>query len=165
DLDLEVEHGAGKRKRAAPLARPGLGRDPLRTLLLVVEGLGDRRIRLVAAGRAAALVLVVDVSRRIEDLLEPTGPEEGTGPIQPIGLADRFGDLDLALGADLLADQGHREERGEVGRADRLAGARMKDRRRRDRQICGDVVPGPRDLVFREQELRVPVAAALLAPS
>ena len=163
DLDFEVEQGAGERQGAAPLAGPGLGCDPLRAFLLVVEGLRDRGVRLVAAGRAAALVLVVDVGGGVEDLLQPVGPEQRAGPIQAVGLADRPGDLDLALGADLLADQGHREERGEVGRADRLAGPGVEDRCRRDRQVRHDVVPGSRDLVFREQELGVPVVAARVA--
>ena len=80
-----------------------------------------RRVRLVAAGRADALVLVVDVGRRIERLLEAVGPVERARPVQAVGVADRLGDLDLALGRDLLADEGHREERRQVVRPDRLA--------------------------------------------
>ena len=63
DLDLEAEVGAGERQGAPPLAGTGLGREALDALLLVVEGLGERGVRLVAAGRADALVLVVDVGR------------------------------------------------------------------------------------------------------
>ena len=124
DLDLEAEDGAGERQRAAPLAGAGLGREPRDALLLVVERLGERRVRLVAAGRADALVLVVDVGRRIERLLQAVGAVERGRPVERVGVADRLRDLDLALGADLLDDQRHREERREVVRADRLARCR-----------------------------------------
>ena len=73
DLDLEPEDRAGEGQRAAPLAGARLGREPLDALLLVVERLGERGVGLVAARRADALVLVVDVRRRIERLLEPMG--------------------------------------------------------------------------------------------
>ena len=121
DLDLEAEHGAGERHRAAPLAGAGLGRDALDAGFLVVERLRERGVGLVAAGRADALVLVVDVGRRIERLLQAVGAVQRAGPVQPIGVADRLGDLDLALAGDLLADEGHREERRQVVRPDRLA--------------------------------------------
>src|SRR5437764_6398545 len=58
DLALEPEQLAGERERAAPLAGAGLGREPRPALLRVVVGLGDRGVRLVAARRADALVLV-----------------------------------------------------------------------------------------------------------
>ena len=60
DLALEPELLAGERERTAPLARAGLGREALAALALVVEGLRDRGVRLVAAGGARALVLVED---------------------------------------------------------------------------------------------------------
>ena len=105
DLDLEPEERAGEGERAAPLPGAGLGRDALDARFLVVEGLRDGGVRLVAAGRADALVLVVDVGRRIERLLEAVRPVERAGPVQAVGVADLLGDLDLALAADLLADQ------------------------------------------------------------
>ena len=60
DLALEADQLARERERAPPLARAGLGREPRPPFLLVVEGLRDRRVRLVAPGRADALVLVED---------------------------------------------------------------------------------------------------------
>ena len=155
-LDLEVEDRPGEGERAPPLAGPRLGREPGHAFHLVVVRLGQGRVRLVAAGRAAALVLVVDVGRRIERLLEAVGAEERARPIQPVGVADRFRDLDLAVLADDLLDQLHREQRRQVGRSDRLAGAGMEDGRRRDREVRGDVVPGTRDPGFIEHELRLP---------
>ena len=133
DLDLEVEQGAGERERAAPLAGTGLGREAGDPLLLVVIRLRDRGVRLVAAGRAATLVLVVDVGRGIEHALQPVGAEQRARPVEPIRVADGFRDLDLALGRDLLTDERHREERSEVGRPDRLVGPRMEGRERRRR--------------------------------
>ena len=102
-----------------------------------------------------ALVLVVDVGRRIEGALEAMGAIQRARPVEPIGVADRVRDLDLALGADLLADERHREQRRQVVRADRLVGARVERRRRRDGQVGRDVVPGPRDPRLIEDELRL----------
>ena len=70
---------AGEGERRAPLAGAGLGGQPLDAGFLVVEGLRHRRVRLVAAGRADALVLVEDARRRIERLLQPAGAEERRG--------------------------------------------------------------------------------------
>src|SRR4029077_76089 len=123
----------------APLAGSRLGREAGHALLLVVVGLRQSRVRLVAAGRAATLVLVVDVGRRVERLLEAMCAVERARPVQAIRVADGLRDLDLAILADDLLDQLHREQRREVGWSDRLAGARMKDGRRRRREIRGDV--------------------------
>ncbi len=152
-LDLEPEDGPGEGERAAPLAGPGLGREAGHALGLVVVRLGERGVRLVAARRAPALVLVVDVGGGIERLLEPMGPEERARPVQPVGVADRLRDLDLAVRAHHLGDERHREQRRQVGRADRLAGARVEDRFRADREVGRDVVPGARDLLLVEDEL------------
>src|SRR3989304_8496037 len=61
DLDLDPEQRTGKGERAAPLTGAGLGREARDTLLAGVERLGDGGVRLVAAGRADAPVLLVDV--------------------------------------------------------------------------------------------------------
>jgi len=53
------------------LAGAGLRWQLLDAGLAVVEGLRDRGVRLVAAGRADALVLVEDARRRIERAFEP----------------------------------------------------------------------------------------------
>ena len=156
DLDLEPEVGPGEREGTPPLAGSRLGRQAAHALLLVVVGLRERRVRLVAAGRAHALVLVVDVGRRIEGLLEPVGAIQRARAVEPVRVADRLGDLDLALGTDLLADERHREQRREVVRAERPERARMQIRRRRHGEVRGDVVPGPRDPQFIEYELRLP---------
>ena len=74
-------------------------------------------------------------------------------PVQLVGLADGIRDLDLAVGADLLEDQRHREQRLEVRGPEGLAGARVERRRERDREVGRDVVPGPRDPVLVEHEL------------
>ncbi len=70
DLDLEPEQGAGEGERGAPLARAGLGRELRHAFLLVVEGLRDRGVGLVAAGRADALVFVEDARGGAERLLQ-----------------------------------------------------------------------------------------------
>ena len=70
DLALEPEQLAGERQRRAPLAGAGLGGEPCDPLLAVVEGLGHRRVRLVAARRAHALVLVEDAAGGPERLLQ-----------------------------------------------------------------------------------------------
>src|SRR6266540_2260461 len=70
DLAFEAEQLAGERKRAAPLARAGLGGQPRPSLPLVVERLRDRRVRLVAARRADSLVLVEDPRLRAGGLLQ-----------------------------------------------------------------------------------------------
>ena len=103
DLDLEAEHGAGEGQRAAPLAGAGLGREPGHALGLVVVRLRQGRVGLVAAGRAAALVLVVDVGRRIERRLESMRAIERRRPIERVRVEHRLGDLDLAVGAHDLA--------------------------------------------------------------
>ena len=153
DLDLEAEDRPGERHRAAPLAGAGLRRDPRDALLLVEERLGERRVGLVAARRAHALVLVVDVRGRIERLLQPVRPVQGRRPVERVRLAHRIGDLDLPVGADLLEDEAHREQRREVGGPDRLVGPRVERRGRGRPEVGGDVVPGPRDPVLVEDEL------------
>ena len=154
DLDFDPEHGARVGEGAAPLAGAGFGGDALDALFLVVEGLRNRGVGLVAAGRAYALVLVVDVGRRIERLLEPKGAHEGARSILLVELADRLRDLDLALGRDLLHDQRHREERRQIGRTERLVRPGMERRRLRHGQIRRDVVPGSRDLFLVQHETR-----------
>ena len=54
------------------------------------------------------------------------GPVERRGSIHRVGVPDRLRDLDLALLADLLADEGHREQRCQVIGSDGLPGARMQ---------------------------------------
>src|SRR4028118_1788480 len=77
DGAVEAQGLAGEGQRGAPLSGAGLGGEAPHALLLVVEGLGDGGVRLVGARRAHALVLVVDVSGGVEDLLQAAGAEEG----------------------------------------------------------------------------------------
>ena len=121
DLALEADQLARERERASPLAGAGLGREPRPALLLVVERLRDRRVRLVAAGRADALVLVEDPRPRPDRLLEPARPVERRRPPEAVDVEHLLRDRDLRLLAHLLQDQLHREERREVVRPDRLA--------------------------------------------
>ena len=126
DLDLDAEERAGERERRAPLPGAGLGRDPLDALALVVERLRDRGVRLVAARRRDAFVLVVDARGRLERVLEPAGAVERRGPPLAVDVAHLLGNRDPLLGRDLLQDQLHREERREVVGAERLPRARVQ---------------------------------------
>ncbi len=141
DLHVDAEERARVRERRSPLPRPGLRRDPPDARLPVVESLCDRGVRLVAAGRAHALVLVVDLRRRIERLLQAARAVQRARAPVAIDVAHRLGDLDVALGRDLLHDERHREQRREVVGSHRLHRARVKDRRRRRRQVGNQVVP------------------------
>ena len=149
-LALEAEHRAGHRQRRAPLPGAGLGGQPAYALLGVVERLRHRGIRLVAAGRADALVLVVDVRRRAERLLEPVrpvqaaraatagrsrGPPRGCRTYRSVVTSCRI--------------SVHREERREIGGPDRLTRRRMQVRRRRGGQVGDQVVPVRRQLRTR----------------
>ena len=138
---------------AAPLARAGLGGQTLDAGFLVVERLRHRGVRLVAAGRADALVLVVDVRRRLQHLLEPPRAVQRRRPPLPVDVAHRAGNLDLALGRDLLHDQRHRKQRREVVGTERLQRTRVQRRRQRLRQVGLQVVPEPRDPRFVEDVL------------
>ena len=131
DLHVDAEELAGEGERAAPLPGARLGGEALHALLLVVEGLRHRRVRLVAARGAHALVLVEDLRRRLERLLEPVGAVERRRAPQPVDVAHGLRDLDPALLRDLLLDEGHGEERRQVGRADRLLRARVQHGRQR----------------------------------
>ena len=155
DLALEADQLARERERAAPLAGAGLGREARAALLLVVERLRHGRVRLVAAGRADALVLVEDARLRSDGLFEPARPVERCRAPEAVHVEDLLRNRDLRLLADLLLDQRHREEGREVVRPDRLSGARVQHGLRRARHVGDDVVPTPGELRLLEQELRL----------
>ncbi len=90
----------------------------------VVPGLRHRGVRLVRAGRRDAFVLVVDLRRRAERLLEAVRADQRRRPPQAEHLAHRLGNLDLAFGRDLLHDQRHREQRRQVVGARPAGGCR-----------------------------------------
>src|SRR5215208_1380980 len=66
DRAIEAHHAAGEGQGRAPLASSGLCGQAPDALLAIVVSLGDSGVRLVAAGRRATLVLVVDVGWSIE---------------------------------------------------------------------------------------------------
>src|SRR5206468_7382583 len=121
----------------------------------------DRGVRLVAAGRAHALVLVVDACRGAERLLESPRAKQRRRAPELEDVAHLVGDLDPARLADLLLDQLHREERGEILRADRLAGARVQHGRRGRLEVGLDVVPLRRNVLLVEEELGPRLVARL----
>jgi hypothetical protein len=125
DLALEPEQPAGEGEGGTPLAGAGLGRELADAGRGVLVGLRDCGVRLVRAGRRAALVLVVDVGRGVEFAFESMGAIQRGWPPQLVRLPDRLGDLDLRRGGHLLLDQRHREQRTEILRAGRLLRARV----------------------------------------
>src|SRR5581483_7394037 len=85
----------------------------------------------------------------------PAGAEERRGTPQAIDVAHLFGNFDPPLLGDLLLDQLHREQRGEVVRPDRLAGAGVQHRGRRGGQVGDQVVPVGGDLLLGQQDFRL----------
>ncbi len=144
----------GERERRSPLAGPGLGGEPHAALLGVVVRLRHRRVGLVRADGALALVLVVDPRGGAEGGLEATRAVQRAGTPQAVDLAHLLGDLDPPLGGRLLRDEPHREERGQVVGDQRLLRARVQRRRRGRREVGDDVVPVRRDVVLVEEHLR-----------
>src|ERR1035441_226221 len=71
DRALQSEELARQSEGAAPLSRPGFGGQAAHAGALVVVCLRNRSVGLVAARGASAFVLVVDVGRSVERLLEP----------------------------------------------------------------------------------------------
>ena len=98
DAHLQPEQRAGEGQRGAPLAGAGFGREPFHAGFLVVEGLRNGSVRLVAAGRADAFILVVDPGRGAERTLQPPCAEQRGGAPLPVDLAHRTGDFDFAFG-------------------------------------------------------------------
>ncbi len=155
DRALHAIETAGEGERAAPLAGAGLGGDALDARELVVVGLRDGGVRLVAAGRAEAFVLVVDAGGSAERLLQPMGAEERAGAPEPVDVLHVVRDLHPRLHRHFLLDQLHGEDRGQGLRADRLAGSGMKRGGQRRGQIGLDVVPALGHLTFAKQNLRL----------
>src|SRR4051812_33573401 len=105
DLALEADQLARERERAAPLPGARLGGQARAALTLVVERLRDGGVRLMAAGRADALVLVEDPRARADRLLQPSRAVERRRSPERVEVEDLVRDRDLRLLADLLADQ------------------------------------------------------------
>src|SRR5690606_24491218 len=108
---------------------------------------------LVGTGGAHAFVLVVDLDGALQGLFEIEGPPQRRGAVQEVLLQDLVGDRDQALGAHLLLDDVHGTDGGQVLRADRLSGARVKGRIHGRRQVGQDIVPLPGNLRIVQQDL------------
>jgi hypothetical protein len=76
-------------------------------------------------------------------------------PPQLVDLAHLVGDLDLRLARDLLLDQAHREDRGEVLGPDRLLGGGMKRWRGLPGQVGQQIDPVCRDFGLGQQDFVV----------
>ena len=145
DLDHEHPHInakglAGKRQRAAPLASAGFGGHAANAGFAVVISLGDGRIELVAAGRAAAFVFVINARRGAQRGFQPAGAHQRGGPPQLIQLAHRLGNGNPALAGDFLLDDGVGKDGRQRVRPDGLA-IRPQHRRGRAGQVGDNVVP------------------------
>ena len=152
-LDFHAVKRAGKCQRGAPLAGAGLGHQALDAGLLVVKGLRHRGVGFVAAGRAAAFVLVINLGRRAQRFFQAMGAKQGRRPPQLKHFAHRLGNLNLALQAHLLHDQGHREQRRQIVRTHRLHGAGVQYRGQGLGQVGLQVVPELGHLVFVQEVL------------
>ena len=146
-------HGEGE--RAAPLAGAGLGGEALDAELLVVPGLRDGGVGLVAARRA----------RRSRSCSRSSpgsrGPARGAwrGAAASAASGQRISSTASGMSIQrsvrhLLLDEVHREHGGERVRADRLS-VRSQRRRRRLGQVGGQVVPLAGHVLEREQDLRI----------
>src|SRR5215211_1715359 len=154
DRALQAQDPAGEGQGGAPLARAGLGGEAPHALLAVVVGLRDGGVRLVAAGGGDTLVLVVDVRRGVEEPLQASGAEEGSGAPEGVDLPHLLGDGDVGFDRHLLANDLLREDRGERLGSDRLARPRVQWWLQLERQIRDEVVPVLRQRALVEQELR-----------
>ena len=115
DLDhvnvaFQPEQSAGQRQGRTPLARAGLGGEAFGAGDLVVIGLGDGGVGLVAAGGAGALVFVINVRRRLQRLFQPHRAQQRRGPPQRVDFADLVGNRDPPVGAHFLLDEVFREK-------------------------------------------------------
>jgi hypothetical protein len=134
------------------LSGAGFGGEAFGAGDLVVVGLGDGGVGLVAAGGGDAFVLVVNPRGGLEDLLEPPRAVQRRRPPQRKNLQHLARDVDPPLRADLLLYEAHGEHRRQhVGR-DRLA-VRAKRGRHGVGQVGRQVVPLPRHLAFVQENL------------
>ena len=128
DRAVHPELPAGQGERGAPLARAGLGGQASDTLLPVVEGLRDSRVRFVGSRWAHALILVEDVGRGIQELLQASGTEERSRTPKAVDLTHLVGNRDVGVGRDLLADDLLGEDRRERLGSGRLLRGRIERR-------------------------------------
>ena len=159
DLDVDAVERTGDRHGATPLAGAGLGRDLGDAFGLVVVGLRDGGVGLVAARRRNALVLVVDAHAlgQVQVLLQLTSAQQRRRTVLLVDVDDGAGDVDPAVRRRLLLEHLHREELHHhfadlVRRKFDAVGRDHLGRRRRVLQVRDDVVPGLRDVQFVESE-------------
>ena len=146
NVAFEPKEFAGQRQRRSPLAGAGLGRQTLGAGDLVEVSLGHRGVDLLAARRAGAFVLIVNVGGGLQGLLETHRPHQRGRTPQRVDVAHRFGHLDITLGAHLLLDQVLWEDGQQGLRRDGLAGPRVQRRRQRLGEIRQQVVPRLRNI-------------------
>ncbi len=97
--------------------------EPLDPRLRVLVGLRDGRVGLVRPGRRDRLVLVVDVRRGVQARARARrARRSGVGRHACRPRAPASGISTSGSARDLLQDQGHREDRRQVGRPRRLLG-------------------------------------------
>ncbi len=161
-LAVETVEGTRIGEGAAPLAGARLRGQLAGTLLGVVVGLRDRGVRLVGAGGADPLVLVVDAGRRLECLLQAPRPVQRAGPPLLVDVEHGTGNVDVAVLAHLLQDEGHGEQRRQIVRPHRLLRARVEHGRRRLGKIRDHVVPLGGQLGLVEQDLGVVLHSRVL---
>jgi len=164
DEAFEAEDVAREGQGAAPLPGAGLGGEASHAFLLIVERLGDGGVGLVAACRADALVLEIDLRRGLERLLEAASSAKRRRPPEPVDIQHLARNVDPLLRADFLLDQPHGEDRRQVVGADRLVGGGVQRRRGRHREVGKDVVPGCRQLLLAQQNLHVVGQGSRLLP-
>ena len=155
DRAVEAHHAAGEGDGRAPLARAGLGGQAPDALLAVVVGLRDGGVRLVAARGAHALVLVVDVGRGVERLLQAAGAEQGGRAPEAVDLPHLFGNRNVRVLRHLLLDDGLGEDRGESLGPHGLHRGRVERWLQLERQVGHQVVPALRDGLLVEEVLRL----------
>jgi len=129
------------------LAGTGFGRQLLYPELLIVPGLCNRSIGLVASRRTVALVFVINSGRGLQKLLKIHSPLQRCRPPAVQNIENIFRDVYPAFGTDLLLYQIHRKHRGKHIRRDRFA-IRPKRRQQRCRQIRRQIIPLSRNITF-----------------
>src|SRR3990172_8354139 len=111
DLALQPHQLASQPQCAAPLARTGFRYQALYSSLLVVVRLGDGSIQLVASGGTDALVLVEDLRRGLQRLLQAMRPDKRRGSPHLVYLLYFLGYLYIPLLTKLLLVQRRRKQK------------------------------------------------------
>eukprot|EP00906_Rhabdomonas_costata_P035760 RCo050234 len=154
DLHGKPKHASRVGEGAPPLPGPSLCGQPLGPRQLVVVGLGNRGVALVAARGADSLVLEVDVRRGAQDALQVVSPVQRAGAVQAVRISNLLGNRDVAIrGIELLADQLGREQGCKVLGLQRLLRAGVQEGRTGRGQVRGQVVPLGRDVTLLQHEL------------